>query len=217
MKNEDASEGSAQGKVDFILMYAFHDAFRRDLQRLGDAAASGRTAAPAVSAGWATLKKQLHLHHSAEDTSIWPVLRARITAPNDMVVIDRMEAEHAGLDGLVAAVDVSLDGRDPDLVVAPVGALADALVGHMDHEERDALPLIETFLGAQGWDAFRQEMRRTYGIRGGAELFPWMLDGASATTTGKVLRSLPPPARVLYRVIWRPSYARTPRWEDTAA
>jgi hypothetical protein len=132
-------------------------------------------------------------------------------------VIDRMEAEHAGLDGLVAAVDVGMDSRDPDLVVPPVGALAGALLGHMDHEERDALPLIETFLGAQGWYAFRQEMRRTYGIRGGAELFPWMLDGASATTTGKVLRSLPPPARVLYRVIWCPSYARTPRWEDTAA
>jgi hypothetical protein len=211
MENKDA------GEVDFILMYAFHDAFRRDLQRLGDAAASGRSAAPEVRAGWVTLKKQLHLHHSAEDTSIWPVLRAKINAPNDMVVIDQMEAEHAGLDGLVAAVDGSLDGHDSDLVVAPVRSLAAALVGHMDHEERDALPLIETFLGVQGWDAFRQEMRRTYGIRGGAELFPWMLDGASATTTGKVLRSLPPPARVLYRMIWRPGYARTPHWDNTAA
>jgi iron-sulfur cluster repair protein YtfE (RIC family) len=217
MKNEDASEGSALGKVDFTLMYAFHDAFRRDLQRLGDAAAADRAGAPAARAGWATLKKQLHLHHLAEDTSIWPVLRAKINAPSDMVVIDRMEAEHAGLDGLVATVDVSLDGHDPDRVVEPVRALAAALVGHMEHEERDALPLIEIFLGVQGWDAFRQEMRRTYGIRGGAELFPWMLDGASATTTGKVLRSLPPPARVLYRMIWRASYARTPRWENTAA
>jgi hypothetical protein len=28
----------------------------------------------------------------------------------------------------------------------------------------------------------------------------------------RVLGMLPPPARLLYRAVWRPGYARTPRW-----
>ena len=52
---------------------------------------------------------------------------------------------------------------------------------------------------------------------GGAELFPWMLDGASADTSKRVLSMLPPPARLLYRAVWRPRYARTPRWNTSTA
>jgi hypothetical protein len=43
-----------------------------------------------------------------------------------------------------------------------------------------------------------------------------MLDGAPASTAKQVLGMLPPPARLLYRVAWRPGYARTPRWNTTA-
>ena len=46
----------------------------------------------------------------------------------------------------------------------------------------------------------------------GAELFPWPLDGAPAATSRRLLNMLQPPARLLYRALWRPSYARTPRW-----
>jgi hypothetical protein len=47
------------GGVDFTLMYASHDAFTRDLQRLAAAAGAGQTADPAVKAGWAMFTKQL--------------------------------------------------------------------------------------------------------------------------------------------------------------
>jgi hypothetical protein len=46
------------------------------------------------------------------------------------------------------------------------------------------------------------------GIRGGAEYLPWVLDDASAEMTAKVLGLLPPPARLLYRRVWQPRYAR---------
>src|SRR3984885_8106688 len=64
----------APGRVDFTVMYAAHDAFDRDLSRLTEAVRSGRTADPAVRAGWATFKNQLHLHHTAEDIPRWPPL-----------------------------------------------------------------------------------------------------------------------------------------------
>jgi len=39
-----------------------------------------------------------------------------------------------------------------------------------------------------------------------------MLDGAAREDAAATLGSLPPPVRVLYRTIWQPRYARTPRW-----
>src|SRR5260370_1035312 len=69
------------GKVDFTFMYAAHDAFTRDLRRLAAAVEAGRTADPAVRTGWATLKNQLHVHHTAEDVWLWPPLRDKGARP----------------------------------------------------------------------------------------------------------------------------------------
>ena len=95
-------------------------------------------------------------------------------------------------------------------------ALAQTLADHMKHEENQALPLVEAHLGPAGWAAFRKATGKIQGLRGGAEFFPWMLDGASADTSKRVLSTLPPPARLLYRAAWRPRYGRTPRWDTPA-
>jgi len=200
------------GRVDFTFMYAAHDAFTRDLRRLADAVQVGRTAEAAVRAGWATFKNQLHVHHTAEDTSLWPPLRQKVTRPEEAAVLDAMEAEHARIDPLLSRVDASLAASDRAGLAGDTQALTAALAAHTEHEEDQALPLIETYLGPQGWAAFRKATGKIQGLRGGAEFFPWMLDGASADTSERVLRMLPPPARLLYRAVWRPGYARTPRW-----
>ena len=72
---------------------------------------------------------------------------------------------------------------------------------------------IQAHLGPQGWAAFGKAAGRSEGLRGAAELFPWILDGAPAGTRKRLLGMLPAPARLLYRAVWRPGYARTPRWE----
>ena len=204
-----------QGKVDFTLMYAVHDAFQRDLRYLAAAVEAGQTADPAVRAGWATFKNQLHVHHTAEDTSLWPPLRQKVTRPDQMAVLDAMEAEHARIDPLVSQVDASLAASGRAGLADNAAALAGALAAHLKHEEDQALPLVEAHLGPAGWAAFRKATGKIQGLRGGAEFFPWMLDGASAETSKKVLGMLPPPARLLYRAVWRPRYARTPRWDTT--
>ena len=201
-----------QGTVDFTFMYAAHDAFYRDLRRLAAAVEAGRTAEPAVRAGWATLKNQLHVHHTAEDDFLWPALRAKVTQPADVAVLDAMEAEHARIDPLLSRVDTSFTAADAVGLVENTGVLARVLAAHIEHEEDQALPLIEAHLGPAGWAAFRKAAGKSQGLRGGAELFPWMLDGAPADTSKRVLAMLPPPARLLYRAAWRPGYGRTPRW-----
>ena len=57
---------SKQKTIDFTPMYASHDAFRRDLERLAVAVAEGRAATPAVRAGWENFKHQLHIHQTGD-------------------------------------------------------------------------------------------------------------------------------------------------------
>jgi iron-sulfur cluster repair protein YtfE (RIC family) len=215
MTADDTRRRPLQGKVDFTLMYAVHDAFHRDLRYLTAAVEAGQTADAAVRAGWATFKNQLHVHHTAEDTSLWPPLRQKVTRPGETAVLDAMEAEHARIDPLLAQVDTSLAAPGHPGLADNAAALAQTLADHMKHEENQALPLVEAHLGPGGWAAFRKATGKIQGLRGGAEFFPWMLDGASADTSKRVLSMLPPPARLLYRAAWRPRYARTPRWDTT--
>jgi Hemerythrin HHE cation binding domain len=205
------------GRVDFTFMYAAHDAFNRDLRRLALAIEAGRTAEPTVRAGWATFKNQLHVHHTAEDRLLWPALRDKVTRPEETSVLDAMEAEHLCIDPLLARVDAGIAAGDLAAPAEAVKALTGTLTAHMEHEEDEALPLVEEHLGPQGWAAFGKAAGRSEGLRGAAELFPWILDGASADTSRRLLGMLPPPARLAYRLLWRPGYARTPRWDAATA
>ena len=56
-------------------------------------------------------KRELHMHHTAEDEIIWPVLRPRLAhSENALSVLDAMEEEHERIDPLLAAVDAALLG-----------------------------------------------------------------------------------------------------------
>jgi hypothetical protein len=107
-------------------------------------------------------------------------------------------------------VDASLsDGR---LGIDSLGALASLLDQHMRNEEMQALPLVERSIGQAGWDAFGKDIRDAQGgIKAGATYLPWVLDGAPDTARQTVLKVLPPPARLLYRVRWEPRYRRSLR------
>jgi iron-sulfur cluster repair protein YtfE (RIC family) len=197
------------GEVDFTMMYVAHDAFARDLRRLAAANERGEAQTPQAVAVWEMFKKQLHVHHTAEDTSLWPRLRAAVYAPEDLAVLDAMDAEHAEIEPRLERVDAAMADYDADRLTDSLAGLAAGLAGHMRHEEQAALPLVETYLGASGWAAFGRDVRKAAGgIRGGAEYLPWVLDDASAEMTAKVLGLLPPPARLLYRRVWQPRYAR---------
>src|SRR3984957_11524290 len=98
------------GDADLTIMLAAHDAFRRDLTRLARTAgaANDPPRRAAVQAGWELFKRELHLHHTAEDELIWPVLRPRLAhSPSALSVLDAMEAGHELIDPLLAAVDAA--------------------------------------------------------------------------------------------------------------
>jgi len=205
------------GDADLAIMLAAHRAFRRDLTTLARVAASRSAGAdPArrrsVAASWELFKRQLHLHHTAEDAVIWPALRSRLAhSEHALSVLGEMEEEHARIDPLLAAVDAAFPG-DQDGLGDVIGELASTLTGHLTHEERDGLPLIGVALTAAEWRSVGFKIARRNGLSAGGEMFAWMLDGAAREDTAATLGSLPPPVRVLYRTIWQPRYQRTPHW-----
>jgi Hemerythrin HHE cation binding domain len=219
--SEAARHGT--GEADLTIMLAAHEAFRRDLVRLARAAAaaaagnearSDATPPGALLAGWETFKRQLHLHHTAEDTVIWPVLRERLAhSEYAQSVLEAMEAEHATIDPLLGAVDDAFGepGRTGRVAEA-TEALTVALTGHLAHEERDGLPLIGVGMSAPEWRAVGFKIARQAGPSKAGEMFAWLADGAAPDATTAVIGTLPGPARLIYRAIWRPRYRRTQRW-----
>ncbi|WP_207944433.1 hemerythrin domain-containing protein [Actinomadura rubrisoli] len=203
-----------RSRVDMTMMYAVHDAFQRDLDRLTAMAEGGVASGPAVQAGWDRFKRFLHVHHTAEDTHLWPVLRAKA---GDPAVLDQMEDEHTRLTALLDAVDAAVASGVPERLALHAGRLAEALGAHCEHEEDLALPLVGELLTEAEWNAFGAEQRKRLGSGGAASFFPWLLDGAEDGTRRKVLGVVPPPVRFLYRAVWRPRYQRAPRWQAPAA
>jgi iron-sulfur cluster repair protein YtfE (RIC family) len=203
------------GDADLTIMLAAHDAFRRDLTRLARTASAANLSDPAkrqsVAAGWDLFKHQLHLHHTAEDEVIWPVLRPRLAhSEAALSVLDAMEAEHELIDPLLAAVDAEFPAGDR--LADVIDALTSSLTGHLRHEERDGLPLIGTALTAAEWRGVGRKMASKNGLAAGAEMFAWILDGADREHTAATLGQLPPPVRLLYRAVWKPRFEKTPRW-----
>jgi iron-sulfur cluster repair protein YtfE (RIC family) len=210
------------GDADLTIMLAAHEALRRDLAGLARAADRAVRRGPAqraaVQRGWDVFQRQLHIHHTAEDELVWPALRERLAASDAArSVLDAMEAEHEQIDPLLAAVSQAMAGGQPDGVddgdrlADTVDVLTMALHGHLAHEEKDALPLIGTALTVGEWRAVGRRIG-VRNLRRAPEMFAWMLDGATPEQAAAATGQLPPPARVLYRAVWRPRFARRERW-----
>lgn len=207
----------AQSKLDFTMMYATHDAFRRDLGHLVPAADSRTGNLPAFKEGWAMFEYYLVIHHTAEDRSLWPPIRRKAGAsPERAVLLDAMEAEHAVLDPLMASVDAQLASGDTGKLRGTMEELSAALTAHLENEEVKGLPLVDAVLSEKEWDAFGEEQRAAVGTKGAAQFFPWVLDGAPASLEEKVLGLVPPPIRFLYRKQWRPKYQKRSPWGQTS-
>jgi iron-sulfur cluster repair protein YtfE (RIC family) len=214
------AETNASQGVDLSVMTASHAAFRRDLIQLARAAEPRSAAEPAralaVANGWETFKRQLHNHHTMEDEVIWPALRERLAGRGDALsVLDEMEHEHGFIDPILAAADKAFaEGDTGSNLAGVIAELATTLGSHLEHEERDALPLIGAAITAQEWGGLQGAMMaRPEGAKIGPEMFPWLLEGASEEETARLLAPLPPFVLSKYLAEWKPAYDAVARWQ----
>ncbi|MFF2787965.1 hemerythrin domain-containing protein [Streptomyces sp. NPDC058049] len=203
--------------IDLTVMYAMHDALRRELahlDRLTTAADHDPRQVLATTAGWTLFKKALHAHHAAEDDALWPSLRRNLAGrPKDLALLEVMEAEHAAIATVIRAIDGAL--TDPGADSLRLGQLADALTrglaGHLEHEEGTVLPLVRRVLTAEQWGHFSRVQDR-YIDQDAPLLLPWLLDGADEPTAKRLLARLSAPAYAACTARWIPAYADLDRW-----
>ena len=203
--------------LDMSMMFAMHDALRRELAQVGRIA-SGRDDNPGTllraALGWELFKKFLTVHHQTEDDVLWPPLRASVAGrPERAALVDALEAEHGAIDPLLAAIDAA--AADPDYGYQRFGDIVDELAtklsAHLSHEETDGLPLIDTSLTAQEWQRFAQVHAER--IAGDAPMYmPWLLNGANPQTLDAILGKFPPPLLTAFREEWGPRYAALDIW-----
>ena len=176
-----------EGPVDLAAMYLMHRAFRRDLAAFADVVP---TIDPSDSARWALLERRvtffgtvLHKHHHGEDIALWPLLAERGA---DRAVLDALEAEHAGIDPLLAAIAGGLrtlaagtgDEATRDQVASCAVRLRDALGAHLAHEERDGMALVQQHLTQQDWDRLDEEVfSKDYRPREVPAVLGWLMSG----------------------------------------
>ncbi|GAA3229157.1 hypothetical protein GCM10017691_20970 [Pseudonocardia petroleophila] len=159
------------------------------------------------------LLDSLHMHHTTEDDLIWPKLLDRVG--RDAPLVERMAAQHQGIDGSVAQVRAARSAWHSDPAPTTSAALADrigeflaVLDEHLDDEEQAVVPLIDRHLTA----AELQEV----GERGFEKFTPaqrWialgqLLEVATPAEAATFLDDLPLPIKVLWRMVGRRRYHR---------
>ena len=210
---------SAGSKPDVHDMVVVHRSFRLWCPKLPDLVRGlrpGDTARAAwvVDAVRFTLAG-LEAHHSSEDELLWPRLTARMAGQTETIAL--MEAQHQQLENLVTLVTRALDelAADPRQslcaqVAAHLAELNSVLTAHMDEEENTILPLAAEFLSVAEWEELGEtslaKLDRRYLLRA----FSALMSVATPEEQLTLLTKAPLPARLLWRLSGRRSYAR---WE----
>ncbi|MDX3265862.1 hemerythrin domain-containing protein [Streptomyces sp. MI02-2A] len=206
---------------DMTMMLAMHAALRRELVRISrvvERPSDDPRRILQAAAGWQMFTSYLHVHHGAEDDVLWPAMRLSLAGKeDDLAFLAAMEAEHARIDPLLEAIDAAVANAEGSLdrIAELLADLSSSLLSHIDHEEREGLPLIDATVTADAWQAFMAE----HGKRIGADtnrFFPWIVDSAQPDTIAAVLSRLPATVQQTFHDDWEPAYNRLVIWPKTA-
>jgi hypothetical protein len=198
------------------MTYAFHHGFRRDLDDFSRAAANtpgdDHRAWRALLLRWDLFGIMLEYHHNNEDLLVWPLLRERCAEAGDpdSSILDRTEAEHDAIDALLPSVRDAIaacaSGRTP----AESGVrelLEEARVvisGHLAHEERDALRVLQRYLSAAEWDELQGQFRKGLRLAVLLQMAPWLMKGLPLPVAARIRGAGGPGLRLVLRLGSRP-------------
>ncbi|MFD0851596.1 hemerythrin domain-containing protein, partial [Actinomadura adrarensis] len=136
------------------LLRAIHDAFRRDLGAIRDEVARGGGLGAQLRVNCLMFCGGMQHHHQNEDGDLFPYLRDRL--PELAPVLDRLHEQHEVLAGLLndlqkavtsgTAGNVPTTGDVPTAgdLVATVDRLVTAIEAHLEDEEAQLVPLLNT-------------------------------------------------------------------------
>jgi hemerythrin-like domain-containing protein len=148
----------------------------------------------------------LRAHHSSEDELIWPVLHAR--AEMSAVLIDRMEAQHAGLHDALETARVLLDAwvaapseETAEAIAMALGATDERLAEHLAEEERDVVPLIAAHVTQAEWEELGEVAFSKFTPRQRLIATGQLFETAEPAEAARMMAGLPAPIRLMWRLI----------------
>jgi deazaflavin-dependent oxidoreductase (nitroreductase family) len=167
-------------------MFLIHRGFRRDLERfvagaeltpIGDRRTWAR-----MARRWELFVSILHKHHHGEDAGLWPLLHRRATSTADQEKLDKMTAQHARIDAVLADCSdlflLMLEQPGEGTRDRLHGSLTQArrqLLEHLACEERDAKAMVQRLLSPME----REHFVPAYAGRDRLTLVGWLCEGLS--------------------------------------
>lgn len=158
------------------------------------------------------IARGLHGHHSTEDTFLWDELSTR--SPGCSIHVSLMRRQHAeigeALTELEAAVPrwaaaPSATTKEP--VLAALGAVLDGLGQHLGDEERLILPTVGETFSQREWNRLGEHARAETPRNLQFVQLGFLFDALDPAEREQFQRHiLPPPARVLWRLVGRRQY-----------
>jgi hemerythrin-like domain-containing protein len=210
-------DGATAGTIDTEDMLLVHNVFRRELGELprllravpeGDVARAGVVAAHALE-----MLEILHHHHHGEDELVWPRLRERVAVQSDLVA--RMEAQHEAVAVPMTALEVGLPQWRTSASAAEAAGLATVaeqlhakLGEHLAEEEREILPLAGRTMTAAEWAELGERGLAALPKNRALVFLAHILEEATPAQRASFLKRVPPPVRVLYRLVGRRAHAK---------
>lgn len=143
----------------------------------------------------------LHHHHEGEDQYLFGKVRVRAT-PEEVVVLDAMEAEHEALNAALTALDEDFHTLGPDSdgdqIAADFDELEVVLNNHCAHEERHGVKIIERYITD---DDLKQFMKFTRARKDSMMVLAWVCDGATPAQVSSTWSMMPSFVRVFVKPI----------------
>ncbi|MCK8671182.1 hemerythrin domain-containing protein [Rhodococcus sp. HM1] len=204
-----------------------HSALRRDLERTRLVLVSEsppderRRRELADHIVW--MMRALHLHHTAEDAGLWPLIRAR--NPSASALLDEMATDHRRIAPAITALEEAarayrVDAGARERLLGALAGLNEVLLPHLRREELEMMPVVGATLTTAEYLAVENEyfVKPKGIVELGAE-GPWIVDGATPEDRDVILHVIPAvPRFVLMQTFGRRYRRKAARlWSDGPA
>jgi hypothetical protein len=214
---------SATKPIEVRDMRIIHETFRRAYEEAAPLIRANPTPSPARVTFLADHidfgLTMLHHHHEGEDEILYPLLVQRV--PDHATRTEQIDHEHQVVKGAIDAAHSACSrwraAPAPESAEALARSLDEvnaALLPHLDNEEREIVPLAAVTVTQEEWDSLAKHGIAS--IPGNKKLiaFGMILEPLNPADRVYMLSNVPPPVKVLYRLVgqraWR-KYATTLR------
>jgi hypothetical protein len=198
-------------------MKMIHTVFRREFRlappmiravEVGDTAKAGRVKAHVVE-----IAEMLHHHHHGEEVLVFDKLEAR--APACAIHVGIMRQQHQQVQALLDQVeglattwvaDPSAENREALAVLHD--QISSTLDAHLGQEEEEILPVAQTSMTEQEWQEVGETGMASVPKNRLLVQLGYILEDQTPEERTEFMTRVPPPARLLYKLIGRRKYEK---------